>query len=97
MGPGCWGSSPHVETTLPGDGAGRVPGRRAGAARLAWALAGALPDQSVPGASEPVHLWAPTLKGVPIPSSPVIADVYPTKGAAPELAPWIVTALRLPP
>src|SRR5438270_13781001 len=58
----------------------------AGAARLAWALAGALPDQSVPGANTTASLWAPTVKGRPVPSSPLIADVPPPpKGASPEL------------
>ncbi len=70
----------------------------AGAARLAWALAGAMPGQSIPGnAGEPAQLWLPTVKGQPVPSSPLIADVPPSpNGAAPTLAPWTVTALRLP-
>jgi superfamily II DNA or RNA helicase len=95
---------------VPADAAPTRPGRKpkapvaqpypydAGAARLVWALAGALPGQSIPGnASEPARLWLPTVKGQPVPSSPLIADGPPPgKGSAPELAPWTATALRLP-
>jgi len=44
---------------------------------------------------ESMTVWLPTAGGSPIPSSPLIAEP-PESAVAPVLAPWNVTALRLP-
>ncbi|NUQ63286.1 MAG: ATP-dependent helicase, partial [Pirellulales bacterium] len=45
-------------------------------------------------AAEEITVWLPTQVGQPLASSPLIADP-PASRAAPELAPWTVTTLRL--
>ncbi|MBY0229629.1 MAG: hypothetical protein K2W96_10145, partial [Gemmataceae bacterium] len=65
----------------------------AGAMRLVHALLGIAAGHALPGGDKPPLLWAPTAKGLPVPSSGLIADV-PGEGAA--LAPWKITALPLP-
>jgi SNF2 family DNA or RNA helicase len=91
---------------VPADGAAR-PARKAkgepevspfdaGAAHLAATLAGVLPGQAIPGGGgEPPLLWAPTVKGLPVPSSGLVGEL-PPPGTQAELWPWVVTALRLP-
>src|SRR5262249_5906903 len=67
----------------------------AGPARLALALLEAAPGHTIPGGDKPPFAWLPTTtKGVPPPSSGMIADV--ASDGPPELAPWIITALPLP-
>lgn len=44
---------------------------------------------------EAVIVWLPTVDGRPVASSPLIAET-PSSSAKPTLAPWTVTALRLP-
>jgi SNF2 family DNA or RNA helicase len=68
----------------------------AGAANLSAALAEALPGLP---ASRLKHqtaiLWLPTVKKQPVASSPLVAEP-PPPGTTPTLAPWTVTAYRLP-
>jgi hypothetical protein len=45
-------------------------------------------------AAESWVAWLPTIRGQPLPSSPLIAEP-PEPGPEPELAPWTVTARRL--
>jgi SNF2 family DNA or RNA helicase len=69
----------------------------AGAANLAQALLLTLPGQSLPGGSGPSPLlWAPTVKGKPVPSSGLI-DTIPVADDSAELAPYTITSLRLTP
>jgi SNF2 family DNA or RNA helicase len=95
-----WG---EVPADLPPSRPGRKPKDTAmsphpfdaGGARLVWALAGALPGQAVPGdATTTATAWLPSVKGRPVPSSPVVAEA--PAGPA-EVAPWAVNALRLAP
>jgi SNF2 family DNA or RNA helicase len=66
-----------------------------GPAGLARAFMEGLPGQPIPGGGgAPPLLWLPTVKGRPIPSSGLIADV-PAIGEV-ALAPWLITALPLP-
>lgn len=66
----------------------------AGPVRLASALIEALPGQPLPGGGgEPPVIWLPTVKGRPLPSSGLIADV-PAIGEV-SLTPWKITALPL--
>jgi SNF2 family DNA or RNA helicase len=94
-----WGEMPG---DVPAPRSGRKPKNTlphpypfdAGANHLAGALIETLPGQPLPGGSgEPPALWLPTVKGRPIPSSGLIADV-PAIGEV-SLAPWLVTALPL--
>ena len=41
-----------------------------------------------------LHIWLPTWDGVPLPSSPLIADA-PSKETEPILVPWRITAIAL--
>src|SRR5262245_35227366 len=67
----------------------------AGPLGLAQGFLEALPGKPIPGGGEkPPLLWLPTVKGRPIPSSGLIADVPVTRPVA--LAPYTVTALALP-
>jgi SNF2 family DNA or RNA helicase len=67
-----------------------------GAIGLAQAFILALPGQPLPGGGGPApFLWAPTIKGVPVPSSGLIGNL-PAPGTPAELAPYTVTTLRLP-
>ena len=43
----------------------------------------------------PLHVWLPTRNGIPLPSSPMIADVPPDE-AEPILKPWRIPAIPLP-
>jgi SNF2 family DNA or RNA helicase len=95
-----WGETP---AELPPARPGRKPRKAepqsypfdAGAVRLAGAFMEALPGQPIPGGGgDPPLLWVPTIKGKPIPSSGLIADV-PAIGEI-ELAPWLITAMPLP-
>ena len=93
---------------VPGDPPAARPGRKpkaddapepypfdAGGIPLAVSLSGALPGQSIPsGSGTPPVVWVPTVRGRPVPSSGLIADV-PVIGEV-GLAPWTVTALPLP-
>jgi SNF2 family DNA or RNA helicase len=95
-----WGEAPaEVPPVRPGRKPRNAPPQPypfdAGAIRLAVALSEALPGQSLPGGGgEPPYIWLPTVKGRPIPSSGLVADV-PAIGEV-TLAPWVVTALPLP-
>jgi hypothetical protein len=67
----------------------------AGGMPLAVSLISALPGGSIPGGSgTPPVAWMPTVRGRPVPSSGLIADV-PVIGEV-ALEPWTVTALPLP-
>src|SRR5207244_2736681 len=69
----------------------------AGAERLTTVLGEAVADLALKRTSaEPATAWLPTRDGKPLASSPLIAEPA-EPGAAAELAPWTVTALRLSP
>src|SRR3954469_15140098 len=66
----------------------------AGAARLVLALLEIAPGHALPGGDKPPLAWLPTTsKGLPVPSSGIIADV--PAGEDVKLAPWKITALPL--
>jgi SNF2 family DNA or RNA helicase len=67
----------------------------AGAERLTDALAEVTPVAKRLGKDETVIAWLPTVKGRPVPSSPLIAE--PPEAGETTLAPWNVTALELAP
>ncbi len=74
-----------------------VPGPRspydAGPDDLAAALKAA--GVSAPPAPNPVTAWLPTVKGIPVASTPLIAE--PPGAGAPALQPWTVTACTFSP
>jgi SNF2 family DNA or RNA helicase len=98
-----WGETPAGGEAAPVKRRGRkskTSGRPplpydAGTARLSAALSEALPSL-VLGESEVVTLWLPTANGIPVASSPLIAEP-PEDGAAAVLAPWTVMAVPLSP
>src|SRR5215470_1861608 len=96
-----WGEAPAAPLAPAGrktkaDPGGPLP-YDAGAAHLAATLITVLPGRALPGGGgEPPYVWLPTADGRPAPSSGLIAEPL-NPGSTPELAPWKVTALRLPP
>ena len=84
-----WGERPPGEEATP-DGTSLYD---AGADALTSALrAAGLP---APPATTPVIGWLPTVKGVPVASSPLIAE--PAGTGAPTLRPWTLTACTFAP
>src|SRR5687767_11700079 len=63
-------------------------------ARVAEALAAAVPALGALAAAEKLTAWLPTTDGRPLPSSPLVAAV-PERAAAPRLAAWGVDAVAL--
>jgi SNF2 family DNA or RNA helicase len=99
-----WGEAPLEATTPPSRRAGRAAsasaGRAlpydAGAARLIESLAEAVPDaKPAPREAEARIAWLPTVVGMPVASSPLVAEP-PAGGGRPYLAPWGVTTFPLP-
>src|SRR5438445_8686242 len=98
-----WGEAPpEAQTVLPKRGRGKTKAPQPprlpydpGPECLSTALGAALPAFSASsGAAESAVLWLPTVKDQPLASSSLIAE-SPEPGAAAELKPWTVTALRL--